>query len=132
MNFKELRPGNYLHAYNHVYNTFGQEREKYLAIVTMVSESSISFSHEGPRLNHTTTEPIPLTEEWLIRLGFEKAEDEKFWHPKFKYPVKCDLNNQWEAWMDLGDRWLTLTQIDYVHEVQNLVYEIAGEELTIK
>jgi len=88
-------------------------------------------------------EPIPLTPEWLERCGFN-------WEDSC---LKIDLNN---ARMKLGFQGgardkMTLFQTscpgdgsiittmhfgwnhpEYVHQLQNLIYALTGEELTIK
>ena len=76
--------------------------------------------------------PIPLTEEWLDKFGFEKSYVDFFYHKKlgsmlFSRPfkeashilVKCNVGCK-------------LTSIKYVHQCQNLYHTITGEELTIK
>jgi hypothetical protein len=76
-------------------------------------------------------EPIPLTEEWLLKFGFE---------------IKLD-NFNWNAGIginEIGDFKLALrhtdnfgwfyksrcTPIKYVHQLQNLYFALTGEELT--
>jgi N-acetyl-anhydromuramyl-L-alanine amidase AmpD len=78
--------------------------------------------------NHYTyedfKEPIPLTEEWLKRLGFEYSEHERtdsgLWKliPPFQIYGKC---NQF-----IYDYRL---DVNYVHSLQNLYYALTGEEL---
>ena len=73
-------------------------------------------------------EPIPLTEEWLFKFGFKK--DGKY--------------NSSDRWMGIfnqplimGNGYLTipnypLTEIKYVHQLQNLYFALTGQELEIK
>ena len=63
-------------------------------------------------------EPIPLTEEWLLKLNAPKylAGFELITKGRIRYSNGC------------GE---TLNA-DYVHELQNLVYAINGQELFIK
>lgn len=72
-------------------------------------------------------EPILLTEEWLIKFGFE-TDGITFWKSKadighfkdcFAY-IPCGLASQ------------RRTEIKYVHQLQNLYFALTGEELTIK
>lgn len=66
-------------------------------------------------------DPIILTEEWLNNFGFEKYG---IWHR---------LNN---IYIKLNDVWgynkiiIPTQQPKYVHQVQNLMYSIIGQELT--
>lgn len=98
--------------------------------------------------------PIPLTEEWLLRFGFEKGKFEK-WHGNgFDYkPVDVYteryrftmLNTEFEYhlsnWFYKGNIdnqdtavWYgnDLIKCDYVHQLQNLYFALTGEELTLK
>lgn len=70
-------------------------------------------------------EPIPLTEEWLVRFGFRKTFDSPF--EDFEW---SDNNLQLSEKFDcyLGK----FTQpIKYVHNLQNLYFALTGEELKL-
>lgn len=74
----------------------------------------------------TTTTPIPLTEEWLIKFGFEGNI--------------IAVNDLWiEHDGDVGyyladdhSIGVGMDYIKYVHQLQNLYFALTGEELTIK
>ena len=85
-------------------------------------------------------EPIPLTEEWLLRLGFKKDHNEDY---------LIDLKNHYLMLILSGELWypnlaqipdsqydeeqiIGLNSITSVHQLQNLIYIISGEHLTIK
>lgn len=72
--------------------------------------------------------PIPLTEEWLERFGFENDFDEN--------PTKGQLTieNQFDgSWIRVLDgMWTDGIKIEYIHQLQNLYFALTGEELTIK
>ncbi len=57
-------------------------------------------------------QPIELTEEWLLKMGFTKSKD--------------SFN---AFYLELFDDVLN---IKYVHQLQNLYHALTGEELTIK
>jgi len=66
---------------------------------------------------------IPLTEEWLLKLGFKKYSSsqwdrENFWNIEFKRHG-CYWCNQLEI------------HINSVHQLQNLYFALTGEELTV-
>jgi len=69
--------------------------------------------------------PIPLTEEWLLKFGFEKYGNEF---------TKEDINiyhkelNEFRCRIDDYNHVVLL----YVHALQNLFFALTGEELTIK
>jgi hypothetical protein len=74
--------------------------------------------------------PIPLTEEWLLKFGFEKQQDGDL----TIYPGKnCYAFS--EQWIHNGyptSDSNALMKCKYVHQLQNLFFALTGEELTIK
>lgn len=77
-----------------------------------------------PRLpNIEDYRPIPITEEWLLKFGFEKDNDYGFWtspNPKFIVDenfVLCDID-------------ITVA-VKHVHQLQNLYYALTGKELCL-
>lgn len=81
-------------------------------------------------------EPIPLTEEWLLRFGFLKDER--------KYGGVLDTTSFWKSGIELkpivnGTRFrldfksdcLIDINLDYVHQLQNLSFALTGEELIL-
>jgi len=97
-------------------------------------------------------EPIPLTEEWLKRFGFEsRLINNAFneWYtmctpPNYKrefalcfrfgeyrdVPRDQYTSNAWHAWMSSGDSHSF--NIQYIHQLQNLYFALTGQELTLK
>jgi hypothetical protein len=75
--------------------------------------------------NWDRIKPIPLTEEWLLKIGFENNEAEK------KYCKKCITLYMEDNlfWCDIF--WDSL-EIKSVHQLQNLYFALTNEELTIK
>ena len=86
-------------------------------------------------------EPIHLTEDWLVRFGFEI---EKTGVMNIKWPIKTTLKetNWGRVHPDfrikqVGENYfirldIVNNQINYLHQLQNLFYYICGKELTIK
>jgi len=139
MEAKELRIGNYVHT------TCAISGDN---IVTEIEEINKQYANEG-----VSIDPIPLTEEWLERLGFEfydyvldsdediddnetgiyksykKQPDGK----KYYYSVNFNSDNTIEFTIKL--RWadeMVLSLIKHVHQLQNLYFALTGEELTIE
>lgn len=89
-------------------------------------------------------EPIPLTEGWLLKMGFGKRFDDdtcNLWD--FEHYKSTTVNglNRGQGFMSLANFiekygwWLDLqsrTTLKYVHQLQNLYFAITGEELNIK
>ena len=75
-------------------------------------------------------EPIPLTEEWLERFGFNKLSDIwEFWKNSGWDLRQHKLENKW--WLFYRGQDLDCVRIDYVHQLQNLHYSLTGEELEL-
>jgi len=69
-------------------------------------------------------EPIPLTEEWLLKFGFEIHEDGY---------ITCSNGYQWILHLDNEFEFEALKIIVlYVHQLQNLYFALTNEELTFK
>jgi hypothetical protein len=78
-------------------------------------------------------EPIPLTEEWLLKFGFEKAVDENIWVNKSSYQslfYQLTFNSQIGASLYEDSHWIK-SNIQYVHQLQNLYFALTNEELKI-
>lgn len=78
-------------------------------------------------------QPIPLNEEWLLYLGFDRIGN--CFRKIYDYGLGY---REFILWFDTSKNKFifkasnNLTEIDYVHEVQNLYPIIAKEELTLK
>lgn len=80
--------------------------------------------------NPDAFEPIPLTEEWLLRFGFYKPAyswiGDKFHLSEWDdYPLNwCVAFNKNNA--------ILVDKLKYVHQLQNLYFALTGQELEIK
>lgn len=76
--------------------------------------------------------PIPLTEEWLLKMGFvvteTKAGIECFYFGK-RYSVFQPANTK--VWL-LVDGEKGLCETKHIHQLQNLYFALTGCELEIK
>ena len=76
-------------------------------------------------------EPIHITEEWLLKFGFETSA----WDNHSTYR-KMIGNNDYTIVFDeysntmIGD--IMIKEIKYVHQLQNLYFALTGEELSVK
>jgi len=126
MNGQELRLGNFI-SHNHLGETVSR--------VTQISHLGICCADIDKAtkwdLGNGDFFPIPLTDEWLIRFGFEPLENSLFnihhrgafrlyrydgWN--FVYRQADDTNNK-------------NVPIEYVHQLQNLYFTLTGTELTL-
>lgn len=135
MNVKELKVGNTVQDYN--------ER-----LVT-VSNSIIYFFEKIGCDQNTALIPIQLTEEWLIKLGFE-INDDGFYVTTFESKhenngteANCFIDRMIIDALHVGRKsyivWLCNSVSDkmvcyrltHVHQLQNLYFALTNEELKI-
>jgi hypothetical protein len=123
MEAKELRIGNYVQLYGDI---------------VQVQRSDFSDSEHGIAIY--SGKPIPLTEQWLIDFGFEKTNfkwadesisegvfvDKPYYFEFTPYGMSfCKLYQ-----IGFGYHALNLKFIEFVHDFQNLYFELTGKELT--
>ena len=71
--------------------------------------------------------PIPLTEEWLLNLGFKK--NNYYGYDEYLIDGYSYINGKFHiaACDDCGES----VEINFVHELQNLYFSLTKKELTI-
>jgi hypothetical protein len=121
----ELRINNYVY-YNNEHNEIGIITKLVTELITDINyvgiNNRIDIHYLSKHIN-----PIPLTEDWLLKLGFNKYFDKG----KFKIIPKARLG--YEKGRTYFNSWTILEkQPEYVHELQNLYFALTGEELIIK
>ena len=87
--------------------------------------------HGRTPININGISPIPITPEWLERLGFELHKpcgDEGF----IKWKHKNGVYLLWIEGKFWHDHWSTGIWINSVHQLQNLYHALTGQELTVK
>jgi hypothetical protein len=109
MDAKQLRIGNYVYAFGTVWQV----------------DNTCFKSIE--RLE--TYKPIPLTEEWAIKLGFDKCDGRNYIKEIGEYTLRL--------WFHEDDVYFYIIngfrkQIKYAHELQNIVYSLFDKELELK
>jgi hypothetical protein len=119
MNAKELRIGNWV-------------RIKDVPTTNEWQVESIgSLQQVGGQLwSIEELEPIPLTEEWLERFGFDKDDDGVWELPSVMWSCEIEYGGSM-TFKKLGLDILC-PDILYVNQLQNLYFALSGEELTIK
>lgn len=114
-----------------------------IVVVGKIHRDSIADKWGGITFNDEI-EPIPVTKEILKEIGFEGYEDlplegvfYRYWDKDYKY--KLDVRDFWtnsqRKWYVHIDNDVCNTigsgEFDYVHELQNLVRVITGQNLPI-
>jgi hypothetical protein len=142
MDARELRIGNFIQR-----RDLGNETIRWETVLEL-RKNKIHTS--GPIMvinDYSDVEPIPITEEWLLKFGFEKQIDyqqrEEEWGILSKSNQRMALgiyNHTGEKYLDywcatfredVGCGWSDLNDIEYVHQLQNLYFALTGEELSI-
>jgi hypothetical protein len=92
--------------------------------------------HQCDLSNCEYLQPIPITEEWLLKLGFEMVYISEFrtklTHKKEHF-IGYDLSHVSDKSME-GFTWYGryITDIKYIHQLQNLYFALTQKELEIK
>ncbi len=129
---KELRSGNYLQGEPFSHTRMGI----YSDGITQITAYGIAMIEtEKGFAEHYS--PIPLTEEWLNKLGLKKETG-------YLYKTVCRFEFQdghleetdgWWSWRLCTDKeydqWSDITSFQFVHELQNLHFALAGTDLEI-
>jgi hypothetical protein len=89
----------------------------------VVTPSTIESVFESERV---WCKPIPLTEEWLLKFGFEKNITTDL-YPTFSYDI-LNVNDGIVYVLNYG----FVNHIKYVHQLQNLYFTLTREELKLK
>lgn len=79
----------------------------------------------GCTLDFELIKPIPLTEELLVKGGFEKKEG--IFGPKYSRGYFCIHTSKDKRFVFCWDDFIK--EIKYIHSLQNLFYSLTGEEL---
>lgn len=72
---------------------------------------------------------IPLTEEWLLKFGFEKNNNNQF--ILMTGSVDILFNKDLNGWTCDGINF-SINMTEHVHQLQNLYFALTSEELKIK
>jgi hypothetical protein len=123
----ELRIGNLINyeQTTHIIETLNQE---YCTSKWIDDDICNPYVH-----NYDNIEPIPLTEEWLIKIGSTKHESApcKWYQLRNSYieiQYYVDKSNGKSGWV-LFDKETEMKAMIYVHQLQNLYFALTNEEL---
>ena len=99
-------------------------------------DAYICYLSSGAKLKYklNTAQPIPLTEKWLLKLDFTKDEYGFFKWGFYLENRANDTHSKGVFKEDFG-AWINnsyLREIRFVHQLQNLIFALYGEELTVK
>ncbi len=115
LKIQDLRIGNYIETENGIDEVRGVFNRNCFKDVFLVKNEDTEIEK---------VKPIPITEEWLLRLGFEKIGN-NFDKDNVILWRNLKTNNL------IFDRKLKV-DIKYIHELQNLFHSLSGNELEMK
>ena len=149
---EELRIGNYVQETDDYYNSLSDEDKYYNdhKIKSVLSLWEIGMYYNNPFSNehqcslselsdagyidYDILEPIPLTEEWLVKFGIKGMHSKKLTkgiklasYGNGEYQIYVATEMHAITTEDLG-----AIRIKHVHQLQNLYFALTGKELTIK
>lgn len=117
MEAKELRIGNYLH-----------DNEGNLCQVIELGKESVYAPVIGKCITKLPNNPIPLTHEWLIKLGYTSDKPIIFetstFYRKENHKIWCPFDQFLDAYYRF--------EIKYVHQLQNVYFATHQEELKLE
>jgi hypothetical protein len=73
-------------------------------------------------------DPIPLTEEWLLRFGFVYHDDDGIITYSSRDNIVIFQRYRLDFYFELSN--YKDAELEYVHQLQNLYHALTGEELT--
>lgn len=133
MDENELRIGNLVYR-----KDIGSGENRIEAIIEIGSKATVS----GPIkviTNYDNLLGIPITQEWLVKMGFEKAYDDGVYdigNTRIVRIIWAEEEPEWKIKRILGSDLTyymhNMPAIKYVHQLQNLYFTLTGQELTIK
>jgi len=132
MEARELRLGNCVEiGLNVNFDAF------YSTIEEISNNTNVVLVKDGNTLRCMPLElikPIPLTEEWLLKLGAIKAYGKIYLSlTNLKAEIHFDIYRDGiVSTIHSSFCELILDEIKFVHQLQNLYFALTGEELTIK
>lgn len=128
MKANELRIGNLIYANGLVFRVIRIDEDGMEAAPLDLDEWKNS-----PEQWKNDFKPIPLTEEWLVKFGFEWSIFHQAYH---KTGFLFDVNARYDGGYYLhgcrNSASIIMPEILFVHQLQNLYFALTGTELEIK
>lgn len=120
------------------------------ATVIAIGQANVTLELKGRtrvKYKYDDIQPIPLTEEWLVKFGFDKHTKDytgfpTFYNKKGTIALKDEGVNgiylyrvqkvfekgKWRG----AENHFYVCEIEHVHHLQNLILDLTGEELKLK
>lgn len=140
INIKELRLGNWVKAKY----KYGDKEPNFLQVENIqddfLNQSYYCWGEVDDYISLSDTDPIPLTEDILVKCGFENVSEDANGR-QFKYTISevmvlyivPGISGAY-LWYSSDAGETTLSKLEYkcLHQLQNLIYSLTGQELEFK
>jgi hypothetical protein len=109
-----------------------------LKVINLTEKDIVTFvidRSKFPLQDGWGIEPIPLTEEWLLKFGFERHHADYANDIIYIKNVPDNTEFEWGVYpneLGSGIQIKNRNLLKYVHQLQNLYFALTGEELTFK
>ena len=134
MKASELRIGNFISSCFPISVVIGIDDEGVIDTAYYEHGKGVDYTSEW-HSNEGSINPIPLTEEWLVKLGYSDTNDEMYngniWMLGDDIHVSPVVSSTGIHGL-LIYGYLKYFEYVYVHQLQNLYHSLTGEELTTK
>ena len=121
MKAQEIRLGNYVMDYDGSHKIF--------KVKSITKEKKVNMFFINGRWDSDVL-PIPLTEEWLLKFGFEKYPHS--WGNSIFHLTEWDnYHMKWCVAFNKNNA-IIIQKLQYVHQLQNLYSALTGKELNLK
>ena len=104
-----------------------------------VTHSVIEIANGAEPYSINDIEPIPITEDWLLKFGFEiQKTTTKSYHIDcsngWDSVIFADMQPEGDFWIGIrsisdGENYVLHTDVKHVHQIQNLYFSLTGDEL---
>lgn len=138
MKASDLRIGNYVYYEHTTHIVSGVHGNKVYSWWVKDGEPVIEYEAkdvsgtqvENPYIDVISQyEPIPLTEEWLLKFGFDMKNKNRLDWVKGAFNLERSNEDNSKFCFEVYSHYIPL---DYIHQFQNLYFALTGEELTLK
>jgi hypothetical protein len=141
---RELRIGNYIKAIYYQYEDLEENEESSEEVTVLaldpyytMSDNTVIWVEGGKEERYHKFEPIPLTEEWLVKFGMELYDGFSSTRvlrlDKNPFDVSNLTYNPVEGLLRFSNGHSKgsslIPYVKYVHQLQNLYFALTGKEL---